>query len=49
MVIRSRRLKWMAEVTRPGVEKCTERIIQDAAERTPRFWRGIASGEERVQ
>jgi len=27
MVIMSRKLKWVAEVTRPGVEKCKERIL----------------------
>jgi len=30
-------------------ESGTVSVVQGAAERTPRFWRGIASGGERVQ
>ena len=41
--IRKRKANWIGHILR---RNC---LLQGPAERTPRFWRDIASGEERVQ
>ena len=42
-----RDVKWCSRIDRTKIKSDPQ--LQDAAERTPRFGRGIASGGERVQ